>query len=184
MLKALQFIWNLMKGAPKRVPTPKAPAPKAPAKPNAAKDKADNVGDAAKKRGLACKGCTKPNRRHDPCKTKSGDFTKDKNSMVDPDHAGAVGKEIDDIIAGGLEKQGEFWTAASGRRYSSHDNTLFPVDGPGIKSVDRMQHQLIKELNTKGLDGTQKMIDALKAKGILSEEKIKDAVNLWKKCGK
>jgi hypothetical protein len=47
-----------------------------------------------------------------------------------------------------------------------------------------MQHQLIKELNNKGLDGTNQMMEALKKKGILSEEKIKEAVDLWKKCRK
>jgi hypothetical protein len=183
MLKLLRILWEAMKRSPKRVPAPKAP-PKAPSKPSTAKKKADDAGDTAKKRGVACKGCNRPNRRHDPCKAKGKDFTKDQNSMIDPDYAGVVNKEIDDIIAGGIEKQGEFWTAPSGRRYSSHDNALFPVDGPGIKNVDRMQHQVIKELNNKGLDGTKQMMEALKKKGILSEAKIKEAVNLWKKCGK
>ena len=104
--------------------------------------------------------------------------------MVDPDVADAVNGELNDIIAGNVEKSEGVWTTASGRRFGEHGGTLFPMDGPGVTNINRMQHQLIKELNNKGLDGAKGMMDALKNKGILSDAQIKQATELWKKCRK
>ena len=104
--------------------------------------------------------------------------------MVDPDIATDVGREIDDIIAGNVEKVGDTWTAPSGRSYGEHGGTLFPKNGPGITNISRPQHQVMKELNNKGLDGAQKMIDALTAKGDLSPEDVKEVTEIWKKCKK
>ena len=166
-----------------RRPPTRGPAPKPPAKPSGAKGKADRQGAAGKK-GTPCAGCNKPARRHDPCKTKGSDPKKYTNTMIDPDVSDVVSSEVNDIIAGKLEKVGEYWTAPSGRRYGQHNNSIHPVDGPGLQNITRMQHTLNKQLNDKGLDGAKKMIDTLQSKGILSKEQVDQVVNLWKKCKK
>jgi hypothetical protein len=181
MWKLLEIIWKVMKGAPKRAPAPKVP-PKPPVKPGAAKKKADEGGDATKARKVACKGCKRPNRRHDPCKAKGGDPSKDANSMVDPDVADTVSQELDDVIAGNLPKTGEFWTAASGRRYGAHGDALFPVDGPGITNFDRLQHQYNVRLNTVGYE--QANYELERRGNLLSAEKKKQVEEMWKKCKK
>lgn len=102
--------------------------------------------------------------------------------MVDPDHVDSVNSELDDIIAGNVEKSGEFWKTASGRRYGAHDGTMFPVDGPGISNFDRVQHQYNVRLNTVGYE--QANFELEKRGNILSEEKKKQVEEVWKKCRK
>ena len=160
----------------------KRPPKKQPAPPAAAKKKAETQGSSAKPRGTPCRNCKKPNRRHDPCKTKGNDPTKEKNSMIDPDHADDVAKDIDNIIDGNVPKTGENWTV-NGRTYGQHDGALHPVSGPGITPLNRMQHQVVKQMNTDPVNGG-KFADALKNKGILSEKEIDEAMELWKKCKK
>jgi hypothetical protein len=172
----LKVVFEVLKKVFTRTPK------KVPKKPDAAKKGADEAGDAAKLRKIACKGCKRPNRRHDPCKTKGGDPSKDNNSMIDPDIADAVSGEIDDIIAGNVEKVGEFWQAASGRRYGSHADTLFPVDGPGVTNLDRLQHQYNVRLNTVGYD--QANYELERRGNILSADKKKQVEDIWKKCKK
>lgn len=102
--------------------------------------------------------------------------------MVDPDHRRAVDAEIDEIIAGNVEKVGEHWRAPSGRRYGRHNDALYPVDGPGIVNLSRPQHQLVKELNNKGLDGARQMADRLVEIGQMSEAEAEAVRRLWRKC--
>lgn len=102
--------------------------------------------------------------------------------MVDPDHRAEVDAEINKILAGNIERTGEYWVAPSGRRYGQHNDSLHPVDGPGVVSLSRMQHQVAKELNNKGLDGAGRMMDALRERGILSSEQIEEVLELCRKC--
>ncbi|CTQ34807.1 hypothetical protein JAN5088_03603 [Jannaschia rubra] len=102
--------------------------------------------------------------------------------MADPDHKPQIDAEIDEIVAGNVEKVGEHWIAPSGRRYARHNDSLHPVDGPGIVDLSRMQHQLVKELNNKGLDGAGRMMDALRQRGILTADEVAQVVDLWNKC--
>ncbi|MEL6587029.1 MAG: hypothetical protein AAFY65_15430 [Pseudomonadota bacterium] len=102
--------------------------------------------------------------------------------MIDPDVSDAVNGEIDDIIAGNVEKSGEVWTAPSGRRYGRHNDSLHPIDGPGIQKLSRPQHQLLKEMNNRGIDGAQRMADRLQEIGQLSADDVKAVRDLKRKC--
>ncbi|WP_437838186.1 PAAR-like domain-containing protein [Sorangium sp. So ce1153] len=120
----------------------------------------------------------KPNRRHDPCKTKGKDPTKEQNSMLDPDVD--VKADFDKIGKGDFVKQGDN-IIVNGRTYGYHADTgtTYPISGPGVVDMDRAQHQLLKQLNSKSLDDAMKF--AANFPG-LDEAKIKQVLELWKKC--
>lgn len=153
-----------------------------------ANDEADKGAQAQGAPIEACATCKQPlkppNRRHDPCRVKPNDPTKENNSMIDPDHADQVGQDIQDIIGGKVPKQGEDW-AINGRTYSQHNGSVFPKSGPGIVQLpNRMQHQLLGQLNTNSYSNAMKFADNLIAKGLMTEEEFKQVMDLWKKCPK
>ena len=169
---------KLLRELLKRKPPTRTP----PRRPNDAGNSADRRGSPQPRRGTPCAGCRRPNRRHDPCRTRGNDPTKTNNSMIDPDRKPEIDAEIDEIIAGNVEKVGEHWIAPSGRRYGRHNDALHPVDGPGIVDFTRPQHQLIKELNNKGLDGSARMMERFQELGMLTPEQVEQVTEIWRRC--
>jgi Domain of unknown function (DUF4150) len=121
---------------------------------------------------------SKPNRRHDPCKTKWKDRTRDKNTMLDPDVN--VNADFAKIGKGDFVRQGDN-IIVNGRTYGYHaeTGTTYPMSGPGTVNMDRAQHQLLKMLNSQSLDGAMKYAANVPD---LDEAKIKQVLDLWKKC--
>lgn len=99
--------------------------------------------------------------------------------MIDPDHKDAIKRDLDDIIAGKVQKAGETWTA-NGRTYGMHNGSLHPVSGPGIVDLSRPQHQLIQQLNGNSLENAKKFSEAMKKKGILDQQAIDTVMELWR----
>lgn len=120
----------------------------------------------------------KPARRHDPCKTKGNDHTKDKNSMLDPDID--VNADLAKINSGDFVKQGDT-IIVNGRTYGYHADTgtTFPMSGPGVIGVDRAQHQFLKKLNSQSFDDAMKFAQNFPG---LDEAKIAQVLDLWRKC--
>ena len=90
---------------------------------------------------------------------------REKTEPIDPDYADDINKDLDDIIDGKVPKTGDTWTV-NGRTYGQHDGALHPQSGPGIVDLNRMQHQLVKQMNTDPVNG-QKFADALPTDGNL-----------------
>lgn len=151
-------------------------------RPEKAREKAESDDKPVSGRKLACKGCRRINRRHDPCRAKGKSPSKAQNTMIDPDVSDSVSAEIDDIIAGNVNKVGQHWITKSGRRFAEHDGTLFPVDGPGLVNFDRLQHQYNVRLNTVGFE--QANYELERRGSPLSEEKKRQVEQLWQKCKK
>lgn len=125
--------------------------------------------------------CDGPNQRHDPCKTRGKDRTKEDNTMIDPDYRDTINGDIDKIRSGRVEKVGETWTVEN-RTYMRHDNSIHPVGGSeGTVDFNRMQHQLNKQLNDSTKLPTQFM-DNLVKNGILTVAQINEVLQLWSKC--
>jgi hypothetical protein len=103
--------------------------------------------------------------------------------MIDPDHKDAINRDLDDIIAGKVQKAGETWTA-NGRTSGMHNGSLHPVSGPGIVDLSRPQHQLIQQLNGNSLENAKKFSEAMKKKGILDQQAIDTVMEFWRKCRK
>jgi hypothetical protein len=182
----LKLILQLLKGGVRRPPAPRPAPAKPPAQPRQAQQKADQQGNAARQRNNCSGNCSslkKPVRRHDPCRTKGGDPTKERNSMIDPDYKDAINRDLDDIIAGKVQKTGETWNV-NGRSYGMHNGSLHPVSGPGIVDLSRPQHQLIQQLNGNSLENARKFGDAMKRKGIMDQDAIDTVMELWRKCKK
>ena len=130
----------------------------------------------------ACSTCLKPpNKRHDPCKTTG--VAKDKNTMIDPDYAGQVKTDVGQIQQGNVTPSNGTYTV-NGSTYGFHDNILYPQSGPGFVDFSRPQVQLNGQLNTNTFDNAMKFADALRNKGIISQEQIDQVLRLWKKCKK
>ncbi len=188
----VRALLQLLKGGVRRPPVrpmppkPTTPPAKPPAKPQQAQQKADQQGNSSQQRNNCNGNCSplkKPVRRHDPCKTKGGDPTKERNSMIDPDHRQAINSDLDNIIAGKVPKAGETWTVG-GRSYGMHNGSLHPVSGPGIVDLSRPQHQLIQQLNGNTPEKAQKFAEAMKNKGIMDQKAIDTVMELWRKCSK
>jgi hypothetical protein len=120
----------------------------------------------------------RPNRRHDPCKTKGGDLTKSENSMFDP--SVNVADDMAQMNAGNFTRVGED-IVVNGRTYGWHPDTgvTFPKSGPGIVQFNRLEHGLIKNLNSRGLDAA--LNQAGRTPG-MTQEMIDKVLNLWRKC--
>ena len=122
----------------------------------------------------------KPNKRHDPCKTKGNDPTKDQNSMLDP--AVDVNADMAAMNAGNFTRAGED-ILVNGRTYGWHPDTgvTFPKSGPGVVQLDRNQHQFIKMLNGGSMEDAMKF--ANNKPGLAGQTaKIQAVLNLWNKC--
>jgi len=119
-----------------------------------------------------------PARRHDPCKTKGNDPTKERNSMLDPDVD--VAGDIDAMKSGNFQKSGND-ILVNGRTYEMHaeTGTVYPKSGPGVHQMDRAQHQLLKQLNSQNLDKAMKFADNFPG---LTPEKVDVVLKLWNKC--
>lgn len=128
--------------------------------------------------GKLPKTALKPNRRHDPCKTKGSDQTKEENSMFDPDVD--VSGDIPAMNAGNFTRAGED-IVVNGRTYGWHPETgtTYPKSGPGIVKMDRAQHQLLKQLNTAPFENAMKFAKNMPG---LDPKKIEAVMKLWKKC--
>lgn len=119
----------------------------------------------------------KPARRHDPCKTKGKDRTKDKNSMVDPDTD--ISDDLKALESGDFTRKGEDYVVG-GRTYGVEESgTVYPKSGPGIVKVDRAQHQLLKRLNSASYDDAMKFAKNMPG---LDQKKVSEVLKLWKKC--
>ena len=120
----------------------------------------------------------KPVRRHDPCKTKGNDPTKEKNSMLDPDVD--VDADLAKISKGEFVKNGDE-IVVNGRTYGYHADTgtTFPMSGPGVVDMDRAQHQLLKQLNSQSFENAMKFASNFPG---LDGDKITQVLDLWKKC--
>jgi hypothetical protein len=126
------------------------------------------------------RSAVRPNRRHDPCKTKGNDPTKDQNSMLDP--AVDVAADMAEMNAGNFTRAGED-IVVNGRTYGWHPDTgvTFPKSGPGVVQLDRNQHQFIKMLNSGSMEDAMKF--ANNKPGLAGQtDKINAVLNLWKKC--
>lgn len=145
-------------------------------------DEAAETETKAEAPDVACATCEPPNRRHDPCRTKKNDPTKDNNTVWDPEIEQQVRNEIGKIQRGEVPKVNGDWTI-NGRTYGRHNNSIFPKNGTGFTNLSRMEHQFLKQLNGKSYADAMKAAENLKAKGILTQEQIDKVLELWKKCG-
>lgn len=122
----------------------------------------------------------RPARRHDPCRTKGKERSKgdDKNTMIDPDLD--ISTDIDSLNSGNFIRKGEDYIVGE-RIYGMHSDTgtIFPKSGPGFIKVDRVQHQLLKQLNSGSYENAMKFA---KNKPGLTQEKIDAILKLWRKC--
>jgi hypothetical protein len=130
----------------------------------------------------ACASCGPPNRRHDPCRTKDNDHTKENNTVWDPEVESQVKREIGQIQRGEVPKVNGEWTI-NGRTYGQHNNSIFPKSGTGFTNLSRMEHQFLKQLNGKSYADAMKAAENLRNKGILTQEQIDKVLEIWKKCG-
>lgn len=128
--------------------------------------------------GKLPKVALKPGRRHDPCKTKGNDPTKEKNSMFDPDVD--VSGDIPAMNAGNFTRSGPD-IIVNGRTYEMHpeSGTTFPKSGPGVVQMDRGQHQLLKQLNSGPLANAMKFAEKFPG---LTKDKVDAVMKLWRKC--
>lgn len=122
-----------------------------------------------------------PNRRHDPCRTRGGDQTKAQNTMWDPDYELMVRGEVDAIQTGKVPKVNGTWTI-NGRTYGMHGKSLHPISGPGFTNLSRMQHQVVKMLNSKGYEGGAEFAKNLMERGLLSQDELDEVLHIWRKC--
>jgi hypothetical protein len=125
-----------------------------------------------------CKNCKK-STRHNPCKAKNTP-SKKNNSMIDPDAAKSVNKELDDIIAGKVVKDGDTWIAKSGRTYGEHGGTLFPKEGPGIVNLSRGEHKYLTRLNSVGEEAAAFELDRMNSD--LTPEQRERVKQMYRKC--
>ena len=130
----------------------------------------------------ACADCEPPNRRHDPCRTKGNDPTKQNNTVWDPEISPDVRNEISEIRSGKIPRQSGTYTV-NGRTYGAHGKALFPQSGPGFINLNRFQHQFLKQLNSSGYDGGMKFSESLQKKGLMTQEEINKVLEIWRKCG-
>lgn len=128
-----------------------------------------------------CADCEPPNRRHDPCRTRNNDPTKENNTVWDPEISGDVRREIDMIKRGQVPRSGNSYTV-NGRTYGLHGKSLFPQSGTGFTNLNRPQHQLLKALNTNP-QNAMRMAEALRSKGILTQAQIDQVLEIQRKCG-
>lgn len=131
---------------------------------------------------VACADCEPPNRRHDPCRTKGKDPTKENNTVWDPEIASDVRNDINQIKGGNIPRQSGSYTV-NGRTYGTHGKALFPQSGSGFVNLNRFEHQFLKQLNSVGYDGGMKFASNLRQKGLMSQEEINRVLELWRKCG-
>lgn len=145
--------------------------------------KIENPPPKAKPMSPATRPRRKPNRRHDPCKTRGKDRTKAENTMIDPDYGDAVDADIKAIQDGQVAKQGETW-AVNGRTYQEHDGSIFPTGGEGTVQFSRGQHQFVKMLNTVPLEMAMQFATKLARSmpKVLNQEAIDAVLEVWKKC--
>ncbi|WP_414833997.1 hypothetical protein [Afifella sp. YEN Y35] len=129
----------------------------------------------------ACVDCQPPQRRHDPCRTKGNDPTKENNTVWDPEIADQVRADIQMIREGRVPKMSGTWTV-NGRTYGLHGNSLHPQSGIGLTNLSRSQHKFLKMLNQKGCKGGMEFAEYLKKNGKISQEEIDSVLDLWKKC--
>ncbi|MCP4695934.1 MAG: hypothetical protein GY862_03650 [Gammaproteobacteria bacterium] len=120
----------------------------------------------------------RPVKRHNPCKTRGKDPTKDENTMIDPDID--ITPDLDALKKGDFVREGEDCIVGK-RRYGYHPDigTVYPKSGPGFVTVDRAQHQLFKQLNSGSFEDAMKFA---KNKPGLTQEKIDRVLTIWRKC--
>lgn len=98
--------------------------------------------------------------------------------MVDPDTD--IGPDLKALNDGAFLRDGEDFVVGE-RRYGYHPDTgtVFPKSGPGIVSMNRAQHQLLKKLNSGSLQDAMQFAKYLPG---LDDAKVKDVLSLWRKC--
>lgn len=91
-----------------------------------------------------------------------------------------VSGDIAAMNAGNFTRVGED-IIVNGRTYGWHPNTgvTFPKSGPGIVPLNRLEHGLIKNLNSDGLNAA---INQARRTPGLTQEMIDKVLDLWGKC--
>jgi hypothetical protein len=116
-------------------------------------------------------------RRHDPCRTAGNDPTKEQNSMVDP--GTDISEDLKSLNDGVFVRDGEDYVVGA-RRYGYHPDTgtVYPKSGPGIVSMSRPQHQLLKKLNSGGFEDAMQFAKHLPGLDAIQTEEV---ISLWRK---
>lgn len=98
--------------------------------------------------------------------------------MIDPDID--IGPDIEALNAGKFERIADDYIV-NGRIYGYHPDmgTVYPKSGPGIINMDRVEHQLLKKLNSGTIDDAMQFAKHLPG---LDQDKINKVLSLWKKC--
>jgi len=84
--------------------------------------------------------------------------TKEVNTVIEPGVEAAAAAEIKEIRAGNVTRVNGTYTI-NGRTYGVHDQTLFPISGPGFHQLNRGAFQALGVLNK--FDGTPQAYDIL-----------------------
>lgn len=152
-----------------------------------AEKKCEQQGKAAKENKLGAKverrlpkPAKPPVRRHNPCKTRGKDPTKEANTMLDPDVD--ISSDLDALNRGDFTREGEDYIVGQ-RRYGYHPDTgtVFPKTGPGTIQVSRAQHQLLKQLNSNSYEAAMKFAKHFPG---LDQKDIEQVLEIWEKCKK
>ncbi|MCY1409327.1 hypothetical protein D9M71_246740 [compost metagenome] len=133
----------------------------------------------------ACATCAEPprppNRRHDPCRMRNNDPTKEHNTVWDPEYASLVRQDIQAIQSGSVPRVGGTWTV-NGRVYGLHGQSLHPISGPGLMNLSRAQHHTLKMLNSGGYRAGMQFAENLISRGLMTRGELDAALEIWKKC--
>ncbi|MCG7973724.1 MAG: hypothetical protein JAZ16_01535, partial [Candidatus Thiodiazotropha taylori] len=88
--------------------------------------------------------------------------------IVSPKEAAADLSEIHKL--GDEIRTGENFTVSSGRVYGVHNDSIYPVRGPGTVDITSSEYNILLTARKKGLEKAQMSLDMMANKGIFSQE--------------
>ncbi|MEW8218220.1 MAG: hypothetical protein AB2770_07685 [Candidatus Thiodiazotropha taylori] len=88
--------------------------------------------------------------------------------IVSPKEAAADLSEIHKL--GDEIRTGENFTVSSGRVYGVHNDSIYPVRGPGTVDITSSEYNILLTARKKGLGKAQMSLDMMANKGIFSQE--------------